>query len=172
MPETPPANNQAEMRNRLLMAQQIAYQNQVAMINAAQMQEEEAMAEQAEAQGATKKPPSWETQYMALLFTGIFVDALSCLEYLPAGGLITVPMNFMFSVYRWRTLERLNAGFESSTQMWMRRFRTVMGGGISMIAGGSCANTQTMFWEYMVKKNIKPSSILTTKATGVGRVVR
>jgi hypothetical protein len=164
MSEAQTSDKRAQMASQLQAAQIAAYQNQVAQINAAQMQEEEDMAEEGAApNGAAKKPKSWKTQYMALLFTGFFVDGLSVLEYFPMGFLITVPTNFMYSIYRWRTLERLNAGVESSSQRWMRRGRTIVGGGIATIAGGSFANTQMMFWEYMVKNNIKPSNILTAK---------
>ena len=162
------ARQQLQMAAQIQAAQIAAYQNQVAQINDAQMQEEEEAAEEnAAPKGAAQKPKSWKTQYMALLFTGMLVDGISVLEYFPMGFLVTVPTNFMYSVYRWRTLDRLNAGTETSHQRWMRRFRTIVGGGIGTIAGGSFANTQMMFWEYMAKRSIKPSSIFTAKGSTV-----
>jgi hypothetical protein len=162
--------NQAAMAAQLQAAQTAAYQDQIMQMNAAQLQEAAEIEdmERAQKQARAKKSNDWKVPYMMLFFSGAVVDALSFMQYLPAGFLITVPMNFMYSTYRWITLERLNAGSESSTQKWFRRGRTILGGVGGSVMGGTFANTTMMAWEWTTKQygsNLSPGSILTAKAS-------
>jgi pyruvate/2-oxoglutarate dehydrogenase complex dihydrolipoamide acyltransferase (E2) component len=137
---------------RLQAAQMQAYQQQVAANYQIMEQQDELAVLQKKERGLAKQATGWETQYLILLFISPVVDLIDLLEWTGIGLLISFPVNCLYSYRRWNVLEKANKDSKNTSEKWLRRGRTIIGGVGGVGLGGSFANTTTMFWEYMTKR--------------------